>query len=146
MATNYRTLTTFEQVCTDQGKDQSNYPIPAVQTDANGVTTNSEELALAYLRRVKLIEKAVNGDNKLDIANTNQYKWGVWAWVNEQEKTEANPAGFGLSFDGCDYDDSVAGLGVRPLFADDDRAEYAFKQFQEEFEQMMRYTALWMLE
>jgi hypothetical protein len=146
MQNDYRTLRTFADVCADQGKDQSNYAVPSVQTDANGKTTNSEELALAYLRRTMLIAKAVNGPDKLDVADTRQEKYGIWAHVNPTEKTEVNPAGFGLSFCGCDCGSSDANLGVRPQFSDYERGEFAFEQFKEEWEQLMKFVALWMLE
>lgn len=131
----YQSIKTFADVCTAMGKDEQNYNVEAA--------TTNEDKADICLKRVKLIAKAINGPQKLNLADTTQLKYGIWVWVNPDTDS---PAGFRLSFFGCIYDFANARLGARPLFADGERGEYAFHQFQAEFEQQMQYEALALME
>lgn len=131
----YQSIKTFTDVCTAMDKDEQHYNVEAA--------TTNEDKADICLKRVKLIAKAINGPQKLNLADTTQLKYGIWAWVNTDTDS---PAGFRLSFVVCGYVFTVADLGARPLFADSERGKYAFHQFQSEFEQQMQYEALALME
>lgn len=134
----YTQLTTFAAICAAQGKDENDY-------DTAKATTN-KQLADLYKDRTQLIAKAVNGPVKINIADTDQYKYGLWCWVNPCEVDEKHPAGCRLSFCGCGFDLTVANLGARPLFVDEERGQFAFETFQEEFELQLNYEALALME
>ena len=124
-------LITFTAVCAATNKNEADYAPPA-----NG---SNEEMLIAYFRRTNLIAKAFNGAQKIKRADTNQKKWSIWTWV--KPNIEA-PAGFRLSFGGCLYAYSSAGIGARPEFIEPAHGEEAFERFQEEFEKLMQYKDL----
>ena len=124
-------LKTFADVCAATGKNEQDYIVPDAATD--------EEKAALYLKRVKLIAKALNGDRKVSMADTSQRKYYPWFRVIPDGNS---PGGFRLSFFGYDCDDDYSSLGVRPYFLESEHATYAGEQWQAEFEAWAQYEDL----
>ena len=121
-------LKTFADVCAKTGKNEQDYVV--AESATNG------EKATNALKRVRLIAKAFNGDEKPKMADTDQYKYMPWFEIIPDE---SKPSGFGLSYVGYGCVDSDSFLGARPYFLGGEDARYAGKQFISEFEAWAQY-------
>ena len=93
---------TFEEVCAKTGKNVADYAVPE--------TASYAEKVAIRMQRCKLVAKALNGDKKIEIANTDQWKHYPWFWINPEADA---PGGFRLSFFVSVFDLGYSFVGVR---------------------------------
>lgn len=124
-------LNTFTDVCARTGKEEAAYAVPVEGTN--------KEKADACFRRLKLLEKACNGDAKVDTADTNQWKYFPYFRIVPDS---SKPLGFGLSCSVYDCGCSGSCLGARPEYLKSEDAIHAGRQFLPEYEQWEHYQRL----
>ena len=118
---NFKKLTTFAAVCAAMGKNEAEYAVPEAAQPA--------EKAAINLEQVKLLTKAANGDEKPNMADTNQWKYFPYFRIIPNGE---RPFGFRLAFDVCGRALVYANLGARPFFyLDSGNAVHAGKTFTE---------------
>ena len=110
-------IDTFELVCEDAGEDIDDYEINDSMTYKEKWTKDLD--ALMLLERVFNVRP-------INRADTSESKWSAWHNV---DKDKDAPAGFRLSFLGCDYHYSHAFIGARPEFLEKADAEYVGTKF-----------------
>ncbi len=124
----FSTLTSFAAVCVALGKNEQDYAINP--SDSNVVNEAMSR------KRLLLLAEAANGDKKVDLLNTAQWKYTPWHRIILDD---SGPFGFRLSCDVFDFGISNSSLGARPPFLRSSDATHAGQQFVEEFEQWMYY-------
>lgn len=125
----------FAEVCNALGKSESEYAVPKDGTN--------RQKADAYRKRLMLVALAYNGTDKIDTADTRQWKYYPWFWV----KPDVNAlAGFRLSFADCDFDCGLSSLGARPKFVRSADATQAGKDYEREYEAWEQHETLAQLE
>ena len=122
---------TFAEICAAQGKNEQDYIIPA---DAS-----NEAKFQICTKRLWLISRAYNGDEKVEFANINQTKYTPWHRIIPDS---SRLFGFRLSFNDYVFGRSGSTLGARPPFLDSDDAISVGQHFPEEFEQWYYYMNL----
>jgi len=127
----YKKIKTFEDACKDQGKN-----INAVPDYSKAMLSLGEEkfnLAVFKLSRIAIsLNKTDKGKEwKPGPGDIRYYPW-LW-WENDNDK----PSGSGLSFYDCDLVRSYTTVASRLTFRTSAIAEYAFKQFQELYEDLI---------
>ncbi len=120
-------IVTFAAVCAALSKNENDYDVSKGDTAAMK--------AFICLNRLKLICKLYNGDKKPNLADTSQYKYYPWAWIEEKAEDDSRPFGFRLSYLAFVYDGSNSNLGARPYLLESDYVEHVFKTFKQEYEQ-----------
>ena len=124
-------FTTMTEVCNAAGVDASLYAIPETGT--------AKEMADAFERRLWLQERVFNEGWVANIADLNQLKYEVWAWIKPDA---SRPFGFRLSYYVYDCTCAYAVLGARPQFQKKEVAIYVFKTFTSDYEGWMYYLNL----
>lgn len=117
----------FAGICKAAGANEADYELNS--SDAAWLK------AAKCLNKLKLICKVFNGDKKPNLADTDQYKYYPWAWIEEKEDGDDRPFGFRLSFGVCVYGRSRAALGARPYLLDRDYVRHVFETFKQEYEE-----------
>jgi hypothetical protein len=123
-------LNTFADVCAETKRNEQDFAVPA---DANAF-----ERFLIRTKRVWLIAKGYNGDEKVDMVNTGQWKHTPLYEIIPDEKA---PSGFRLAFADCGCAYSYSYLGARPPFVYEEHAVDAGEKFLEEFTEWNRAIA-----
>ncbi len=126
---------TFEEVCAKTGKNVADYAVPE--------TASYAEKVAIRMQRCKLVAKALNGDKKIEIANTDQWKHYPWFWINPEADA---PGGFRLSFCVSGSDDDGSGIGVRPYYIEESDSDFAGTTFLAEYEALLQDEAMALLE
>ena len=116
-------LMTFEDVCEAAGEDADDYELLP--------TMSYKEKADMGMDRLMLYEKVFNGDKPVDMADITRRRYYPWHQTIVDSKA---PAGFALSFGGCDCDFAIAILGARPEFNDEAHARFVGTQHIGEYE------------
>jgi hypothetical protein len=101
---------TFEDACYIVGESYQDFLLD---------TTNLSKDEIAY-KKLKIITRALNEGWTPDWNNGNERKWFPWFRM----------AGFGFGDTGCDFTRSATGVGSRLCFKSEELAEYAGKQFE----------------
>jgi hypothetical protein len=128
-------LLTFAAVCVALNKNEADYAIPEAGT-------NKEKVAVCR-DRAELISKAFNGDQKVNMADTDQWKYfPIFEIIPDSEQ----PGGLRLAYRVYGIADDCSSLGGRPPFLDSDDAIFAGEQFLEEYQRLMQFEALALME
>jgi len=91
------------------------------------------EKAAMHAYRLMIINAALNEGWLPNWMDSNQQKW--YPWFNNA----INPSG-GFSFYGCVFDDTYTHVSSRLVFKSRELAEYAGKQFIEEYNQFLSHN------
>jgi hypothetical protein len=127
----YESMTTYEKVCKDQGKDPKKLP------DYPESSPAEVKYHLSGFRLARVLV-SINKDEKgkeWKPKPTDLKRILVFYIVKDDSK----PSGFGLSLVGVAGDYSNTGVAARLTFRDVPRAEFAFKHYQEDFENLILY-------
>lgn len=112
----FNEINTFLDACAE---------LDILQTDVFNEKDTTDEIAY---KKLKIIAKAINQGWIPDWNNTDQKKWYPWFRMS---------SGFGFDFTYYDYAGANTGVGSRLCFETKEKAEYAGKQFEEIYKQLL---------
>ena len=112
----YTEINTFLEACTELG---------ILQDSVYNEKDTPDEIAY---KKLKVIAKAINQGWTPDWNNSDQKKWYPWFRLS---------SGFGFDGSYCDYGLTFANVGSRLCFESKEKAEYAGKQFEEIYKQLL---------
>jgi hypothetical protein len=124
-------FTKFAAVCKALGKIAKDYAIPKDGTH--------RQKADMYRKRLMMVSLAYNGDGKIDMADTSQWKYYPWFRIVPDKRALA---GFRLSYDDFDCDTDATTLGARPKFLRSEDAVEAGQAYEREYEAWEQHEAL----
>lgn len=123
----YRTITSFELACADQGFDPA-----AILPDVSKMPESLASLGRSAVAFVKLcvIRDSINKDENGKVVKANWYDTDERKWSNfmEVEATEECPSGVGLSVGVAGYDNSGTDVPARLTCIDEPRSEFFFNE------------------
>lgn len=116
---------TFEDACQILGIN----PEETVITNIPESLTKYKKQQQAQIK-LMIVAEAINEGWQPDWNNSNQYKYYPWFDMRSS-------AGFGFSYTDCDYAYSFTGVGSRLCFKTRELAEYAGKQFESIYKDLL---------
>jgi hypothetical protein len=117
----------FEDLVAEFGARASEYTIDP--------TTDVYEQLKMQIKRLTLMAKVFNAGRKVNLADTEQYKYTPYHIITPDKKA---PGGFRLAYYVYDFAFDLSNLGGRPAFLDSNDAIYCGTQFIDEFTNVVR--------
>ena len=126
----YKTITSYEAACADQGKDPNALP----DYSKCDLTPGEEDFNLsAFMLSRILVSVNKDEDGNVWEPKADDLRYYLWFWWKDGR------SGSRLSLDGVGYDDSVSNVASRLTCRDNNRARFVFDQFKSLWERMIIY-------